>query len=200
MRIFNLEILKKRLSLLCLFAIRTKIVSGIDKMYENIETLDFLDKLNLDFVETEIPKESRWVVEYERKKMDEIMKANLDADIKEVRRQFNEDLPTLANRLTIRYGDAKAPDFLNYPILSHIPMEDIVKKVNKIQPKEVMALYQILKGRFLQQVPSPQVYDAELPFVRKLEQAIAQKNKSKTTYADILIEDHLKDIIKKIQK
>ncbi|MBQ0114307.1 MAG: hypothetical protein KBT10_00290 [Bacteroidales bacterium] len=179
---------------------RSKIVSGINRMYESIDTLNLLDKLNLDVVETEIPKESRWVVEYERKKMDEITKANLDADIKEVRHQFIEDLPSLANRLTIQYGDTKTPDFLSYPILSHIPMDDIVKKVNIIQPKEVMALYQILNGRFLQQVPSPQVYDAELPFVRNLEQALAQKQKNKTTYADILIEDCLKGVIKKIQK
>lgn len=78
-------------------------------------------------------------------------------------------------------------------------MEDIVNKVNIIQPKEVMALYQILNGRFLQQIPYPQVYDAELPFVRNLEQALAQKQKNKTTYADILIEDCLKGVIKKIK-
>lgn len=180
--------------------IRKKIRCGIDKMYDNIETLNLLDKQNLDLVETAIPKESRWVVEYEREKMNEITKANLDADIKEVHRQFIEDLPTLANRLTIQYGDTKTPDFLSYPILKHIPKKDITKKVNNIQPKEVMALYQILNGRFLQQVPYPEVYDAELPFVRNLEQALAQKNDNKTTYADILIEDYLKDIIKKIQK
>lgn len=177
-----------------------KIRCGIDKMYNNIETLNLLDKQNLNVVGTEIPEESRWVVKYEREKMDKITKANLDADIKEVLRQFNEDLPTLANRLTIQYGDTKTPDFLSYPILSHIPMEDITKKVNNIQPKEVMALYQILDGRFLQQVPYPEVYDAELPFVRNLEQALAQKNDNKATYADILIEDLLKDVIKKIQK
>lgn len=179
---------------------QTKIVSGIDKMYANVSSLGLLDKMNLDVLENDIPKESRWVVEYERKKMDEIAAKNLNDDIKEARRQFNEDLPSLANRLTIQYGDTKTPDFLSYPILSHIPMEDIVNKVNIIQPKEVMALYQILNGRFLQQVPYPQVYDAELPFVRNLEQAIVQKNISKTTYADILIEDHLKGVIKKIQK
>lgn len=179
---------------------QTKIVSGIDKMYANVSSLGLLDKMNLDVLENDIPKESRWVVEYERKKMDEIAAKNLNDDIKEARRQFNEDLSSLANRLTIQYGDTKTPDFLSYPILSHIPMEDIVKKVNIIQPKEVMALYQILNGRFLQQVPYPQVYDAELPFVRNLEQAIVQKNISKTTYADILIEDHLKGVIKKIQK
>ncbi len=180
--------------------IRKKIRCGIDKMYDNIETLNLLDKLNLDVVETEIPEESRWVVKYEREKMDKITKANLDADIKEVLRQFNEDLPTLANRLTIQYGDTKTPDFLSYPILSHIPMEDIIDKVNKIQPKEVMALYHILNGRFLEYMVDHKVYEAELTFVRNLEQALAPKNNNKITYADILIKDLLKDVIKKIQK
>ena len=132
--------------------------------------------------------------------MDEITKAKLDADIEEARRQFNEDLPTLANRLTFHYGDNNTPDFLSYPILKHIPEKDIIKKVNNIQPKEVKALYQILNGRFLQQVPYPEVYEAELPFVRNLEQALAQKNDNKTTSADILIKDHLKDVIEKIVK
>lgn len=179
---------------------RKKIRCGIDKMYDNVKTLNTLDKLNLDAVENQIPEESRWVVKYEHQKMDEITKAKLDADIEEVHRQFIEDLPTLANRLTIQYGDTKTPDFLSYPILKHILKKDITKKVNNIQPKEVMALYQILNERFLQQVPYPEVYDAELPFVRNLEQALAQKNDNKTTYADILIEDYLKDVIKKIQK
>lgn len=180
--------------------IRSKIVCGIDKMYENIKTLNLLDKLNLDVVETEIPKESRWVIEYERKKMDEITSTNLDADIIEVCRQFNEDLPALANRLTIQYGDNKTPDFLRYPILTHIPVTDIIKKVNDIQPNEVMALYHILNGRFLEYVADPNVYEAELTFVRNLEQALAQKSNNITTYADILIEDYLKGVIKKIQK
>ena len=180
--------------------IRKKIRCGIDKMYDNIETLNLLDKLNLDVVETEIPEESRWVVKYEREKMDKITKANLDADIKEVLRQFNEDLPTLANRLTIQYGDTKTPDFLSYPILSHIPMEDIIDKVNKIQPKEVMALYHILNGRFLKYMVDHKVYEAELTFVRNLEQALKERNLSKKVYADILIEDHLKGVIEKVNR
>ena len=180
--------------------IRTKIRCGIDKMYDNIETLNLLDKHNIDVVETAIPKESRWVVEYEREKMNEITKANLDVDIKEVRRQFIEDLPSLADRLTIQYGDTKTPDFRSYPILSHIPTEDIIEKVNKIQPKEVMALYHILNDRFLEHMADQKVYDAELPFVRNIEKALKQKDIKETTYADILIEDHLKGVIKKIQK
>lgn len=147
-----------------------------------------------------IPQQSRWVVEYERMKMDEVTTKNLNDEIKEVCRQFNEDLPTLANRLTVQYGDTRTPDFLDYSILCHIPAKDIVKKVNEIQPKEEMALYHILNERFLQPVSYPQVYDAELSFVRNLEQALAQKNNNPTTYADILIEDHLKTVINKIQR
>lgn len=188
------------LTSLSLEDMQTKIISGIDKMYESIDTPNLLDKLNLDVVETEIPEESRWVVRYEREKMDKITKAYLDTDIKEVLRQFNEDLPTLANRLTIQYGDTKTPDFLSYPILSHIPMEYIIDKVNKIRPKEVMALYHILNGRFLEYMAAPKVYEAELTFVRNLEHALAQKNSNKTTYADILIEDHLKGVIEKVNR
>lgn len=188
------------LTSLSLEDMQTKIISGIDKMYESIDTPNLLDKLNLDVVETEIPKESRWVVRYEHEKMDKITKANLDADIKEVCRQFIEDLPTLANRLTNRYGDSKTPDFLSYPILSHIPMEDIVKKVNEIQPKDVMALYKILNDRFLEYIADPKVSDAELSFVKKLEQALKERNPSKKVYADILIEDHLKGVIEKVNR
>ena len=79
-------------------------------------------------------------------------------------------------------------------------MEDIIDKVNKIQPKEVMALYHILNGRFLEYMAAPKVYEAELTFVRNLEHALAQKNSNKTTYADILIEDHLKGVIEKINR
>ena len=178
--------------------IEEKIRRGIDNMYAKVSSLGVLDKMNLDMLETDIPKESLWVVEYERKKMDEVTIKKLNDDIKEVCCQFNEDLPTLANRLTLQYGDTKAPDFLSYPILHHIPAKDIFEKVNKIQPKEVMALYHILNGRFLQQIADQKVYKEELLFVKNLEQALLQKQSDKKVYADILIEDLLNGEIKKI--
>ena len=179
---------------------RSKIVSGINKMYEKVDTLNILDKLNLDVVETDIPKESQWVVGYERKKMEEVTANNLATDIKEVCNQFNENLPALANRLTIQPGDNKTPDFLSYPILTRIPQTDIVPKVDEIQPKEVMALYHILNGRFLQYVADSKVYEDELQFVKNLEQALKHRKTHKKVYADILIEDHLMKVIKKILK
>lgn len=79
-------------------------------------------------------------------------------------------------------------------------MEYIIDKVNKIQPKEVMALYHILNDRFLEHMAAPKVYEAELTFVRNLKHALAQKNSNKTTYADILIENHLKGVIEKVNR
>ena len=84
--------------------------------------------------------------------------------------------------------------------MSHISKLDIEKKVNEIQPNEVMALFRILSGRFLEDVAYPSVYDAELPFLRNLEQALPQRKSDKIVYADILIEDHLIKVIEKIQK
>ena len=55
-----------------------------------------------------------------------------------------------------------------------------------------------MNDRFLEYMQDQKVYDAELPFVGSLEKALEQKDINETTYADILIEDHLKGIIKKI--
>lgn len=176
------------------------IKKGIDKLYSKISTISLIDTLNLNVSETQIPQVSQWVVAYEKEKMDKVKTFCMEKDIKEVCRQFNEDLPALANRLTIQYGNTKTPDFINYPILSHISQSDIEKKVNEIQPNEVMALYHILNDRFNKNVAYPSVYDAELVFVGQLEQALAQRKQVKKVYADILIEDYLMKVIKKIQK
>lgn len=177
--------------------LEAKIKTGIDKMYERMTTLNLLDKVNLDVVESEIPNKSRWVVEYERNKMMVVSDTTRDADIKEVCRQFNEDLPALDKRLSIQYNSTDTPDFMDYPILSHIPKEDIVKKLQDIEPKEVMALYDILNSRFIQ-VSIPKRYNTELIFVRNLTCAIDQRKSDKKVYADLLIEDYLLKTIEKI--
>ena len=177
--------------------VEDKIKAGIDKMYDKVTELSLLDKLNLDVVESEIPKESRWVIDYERQKMAVVSDAAMDADIKEVCRQFNEDLPSLDKRLSVQYNSTNAPDFMNYPILGHIPEEDIEKKIKDIQPNEVVAIYDILNSRFIQS-SMPKRYDAELKFVRSLKSAIEKRTSDKKEYADILIEDYLLKVIEKI--
>lgn len=177
--------------------VEEKIKVGIDKMYDKVTELSLLDKLNLDVVESEIPKESRWVIDYERQKMAVVSDAAMDADIKEVCRQFNEDLPALDKRLSIQYNSTNAPDFMDYPILGHIPEEDVEKKIKDIQPNEVVAIYDILNSRFIQS-SMPKRYDSELNFVRSLKRAIEKRASDKKEYADILIEDYLLKVIEKI--
>lgn len=177
--------------------VEEKIKVGIDKMYDKVTELSLLDKLNLDVVESEIPKESRWVIDYERQKMAVVSDAAMDADIKAVCRQFNEDLPALDKRLSIQYNSTNAPDFMDYPILGHIPEEDIEKKIKDIQPNEVVAICDILNSRFIQS-SMPKRYDAELKFVRSLKRAIEKRAAGKKEYADILIQDHLLKVIKRI--
>lgn len=173
------------------------IKKGIDKMYSRQKTLNVLDKLGLDATEDQIPEISRWVIEYEKLKMDTVTEASLRSDIDEVCRQFNENLSVLVNRMTAHYGQTKTPEFIDYPILKHIPEADIVQKVNTIQPKEVMALYHLIKNRF-QEMIIEKVYVEELPFVKALETALEQRKPKKRVYSDFLIEDTLLPMVKKV--
>lgn len=173
--------------------------NGIDKMYAGRQTLNVLDKIGLDATDGQIPKISRWVVEYEKAKMDIVTEASLKSYIKEVCLQFNEDLTVLVNRMTAQCEQTKMPNFINYPILKHIPETDIVQKVNTIQPKEVMALYHLIKSRFMEMVID-KVYVEELPFVKALEAALEQRKSEKKVYADYLIKDYLLPMVKKVGK
>ena len=162
-----------------------------------VRSLNILDQLNLNVVEAEIPKESRWVIDYEREKMNEIEARTMADDIKEVCRQFNEDLPALEKRLAIQYNSTKTPDFADYPILKHIPEKDVINKFQDIQPAEVMSLYYILNSRFVQ-MSLPKRYDEELSFVLNIKKAIAERHSEPLVYSDILIEDHLVKLVEKI--
>jgi len=179
--------------------IQKSVKDGIDKMYEKRTSLNVLEKTNLEVVTDEVPRISKWVVEYEKRKMDEISASSLKTDIEEACRQFNEDLPALAGRMTIQSGQTKTPDFIVYPILKHISEDDIVRKVNAIQPKDVMALYHLLKSRFIETVIQA-VYDEELTFVRIFESALEQRKPEKKEYADYLIEEQLLPLIRRINR
>jgi len=174
-----------------------KIKAGIDIFYSHIKDLNILDKLNIDVVSDQIPQNSRWVVEYEKTKMEAVTTKSLNDDIVEVIRLFNEDLSTLEKRLVVQYNSTKTPDFFDYPILSHIPAQDIINKVNVVQPSEVMAIYDILHSRFYQ-MAHPKATQGDIAFVQNLKTALEQRKPVRKEYADILIEDHLMKIVNKI--
>ena len=173
------------------------IQSGIDKFYSRITDLSILDKLNIDVVADHIPQISRWVVDYEKAKMEALTTKSLNDDIVEVVRLFNEDLAALEKRLVVQYNSTKTPDFLDYPILSHIPAQDIVNKANAIQPSEVMSITDILQSRFYQ-MAHPKATQGDVVFVKNLKQALDQRKPQRKEYSDVLIEDHLMKMVKKI--
>ena len=169
---------------------------GIDKMYSK-PFLDPLESQKLYALDQAHPKECRWVVEYEKQKMKEIFDSLREKDIIEVKRQFNEDLPALEERLTVQNGSTESPEFADYPILSKIEEIDIINKFKHIQPRDVAAICRILYSRLLQN-KNPRIYDEELEFVRKLRTAIKGHQPQEKQFSDILIEQDLNNIIKKI--
>ncbi len=177
--------------------IEAKIKVGIDIFYSHIKDLNILDKLNIDVISDQIPQISRWVVEYEKTKMEAVTTKSLNDDIVEVIRLFNEDLATLEKRLVVQYNSTKTPDFFDYPILGHIPVQDIINKVNVIQPSEVMAIYDILQSRFYQ-MDHPKATLGDIAFVQNLKAALEQRTPARKEYSDILIEDHLMKIVNKL--
>ena len=173
------------------------IIKGIDKRYENIIKLPVFSKTNLDVISAEIPATSRWVLDYIKKKIDQVSTKEIQDDIQEAIRQFNEDLPALAKRLAFDAASHNTPDFFSFPILEKIPKDTIVDKMISIQPIEIMAISSIIDSRFMHRnVNLP--LDAELSFLINISVGIQARKQTEKTLSDFLIADHLLPIIGKL--
>ena len=177
--------------------IQAIITAGIDKHYEKIVKLSPISRTNLDIISTEIPTISRWVVDYIKAKVDNQADKERKDDIEEVVRQFNEDLPALAKRLTPDLSSHRTPDFFTFPILSKIPEVIIVEKLKAAQPNEVIAISAILNSRFIKRYTNVP-FKEEAGFVLSLKKGIEARNKADKSLSSILIEDDLKPTLEKL--
>lgn len=176
--------------------IRAIITKGIDTHYQRIVKLPILTKTSLDIIAAEIPAISKWVLDYIKDKIEHQTDKEKDDDIKEVRRQFQEDLPALAQRLLPDMASHSTPDFFTFPILAKIPEEAIIEKFKVIQPNEVLAIITILNSRFIQHntnVP----YAEESIFVQNLKKGIEARGETQAL-TDCLIKDHLLPILENL--
>ena len=176
--------------------IRAIITKGIDTHYHRIVKLPILTKTSLDIIAAEIPAISKWVLDYIKVKIEHQADKEKNDDIKEVRRQFQEDLPALAQRLLPDMASHSTPDFFTFPILAKIPEEAIIEKFKVIQPNEVLAISTILNSRFIQHntnVP----YAEESIFVQNLKKGIEARGETQAL-ADYLIKDHLQPTLDKL--
>lgn len=177
--------------------IQAIIIAGIDEHYDKIVKLSPISRTNLDIISSETPTISRWVVDYIKAKVDNQADKERKGDIEEVVRQFNEDLPALAKRLTPDLSSHTTPDFFTFPILSKIPEEIIVEKLKAAQPNEVIAISAILDSRFIKRNTNVPFIE-EAGFVLSLKKGIEARFKADKSLSSILIEDNVKPIIEKL--
>lgn len=175
------------------------ITKGIDKMYSRIADITQIMKNSLNMIEYEIPKISKWVIEYEKGKMEEVTAQKKKKDIEDISQQFSKDLEAFSKRITTTYGDSRTPDFIDTPILLHIPEETVIEKMKNISPKEILALYKILDFRFNPSNTLVKV-NLELPFIYNIEKGLSMRDKAKKRFSDYLIEDNLNKKIAKIKE
>jgi hypothetical protein len=174
------------------------ITNGIDKMYLRIADVTSIMKNSLNMIEYEIPEISKWVIKYEKGKMEEVSAQKKKSEIEDISQQFSKDIEALSKRITSSYGDSKTPDFIDTPILSYIPEETVIEKMKDISPREILALGNILNFRF---EPSNTLVkiNLELPFIHNIEKGISMRKKGKR-FSDYVIEDYLNKIIEKIKE
>ena len=175
------------------------ITKGIDKMYSRIADITQIMKNSLNMIEYEIPKISKWVIEYEKGKMEEVTAQKKKKDIEDISQQFSKDIEALSKRITSSYGDSKTPDFIDTPILSYIPEEIVIEKMKDISPKEILALGNILDFRFDPSNTLVKV-NLELPFIYNIEKGLSMRDKAKKRFSDYVIEDYLNKKIAKIKE
>ncbi len=174
------------------------ITNGIDKMYLRIADVTSIMKNSLNMIEYEIPEISKWVIKYEKEKMEEVSAQKKKSEIEDICQQFSKDIEALSKRITSSYGDSKTPDFIDTPILSYIPEETVIEKMKDISPREILALGNILNFRFEPSNTHVKI-NLELPFIHNIEKGISMRKKEKR-FSDYVIEDYLNKIIEKIKE
>lgn len=179
--------------------IQSIITTGIDKHYANVLKLSPIAKTNLDVVSAEIPDLSRWVVDYIKSKIEKQTDKERKNDIEDVNRQFKEDLPALARRLTPDMSSHTTPDFFTFPILSKIPEADVVEKLMTVQPDEVIAISSILDSRFIKRNTNVPLKE-ESGFILSIQKGIEARDKTGKSLSDFLIEDDIKPMLETLLK
>ena len=120
-------------------------------------------------------------------------------DIEDVNRQFKEDLPALARRLTPDMSSHTTPDFFTFPILSKIPEADVVEKLKTVQPDEVIAISSILDSRFIKRNTNVPLKE-ESGFILSIQKGIEARDKTGKSLSDFLIEDDIKPMLETLLK
>lgn len=163
------------------------IKEGID-LFSNRVKVDFLLKNNLQIVRRSISESVVWVYDYIMEKIVQKETEQEKEEIKLLEQNFCNNLQAVITDCTcVPYGST--PKYFNIPILNHIREEKIVEKISKAEPYDIYLLEILLRERY-EKVLTATVKE-ELPFIKRLKNAISGANINSPKLSNILIKKYL---------
>lgn len=160
---------------------------GIDLFSDRITDTTSLKK-DLQMIREDISKSVVWIYDYILEKISEKEDAQYRADIELLEKNFCENLESVITDCA--YNPlGHIPKYFNIPILNHIREEKIIEKISKTEPHDIYLLEILLRERYEKVLTA--ILKEELPFIKRLKNAISGANINSPKLSNILIKKYL---------
>lgn len=167
--------------------IENGIKEGIDLFSDRLTITPLLTN-NIKMLLRDIPKSVVWIYDYIIEKISEKEEAQKKSDIELLEQNFCENLQAvITDCACVPYGPT--PKYFNIPILNHIREEKIEEKISKAEPHDIYLLEILLIERY--EKVSTDIVKEELPFIKRLKNAISRTNIDSPKLSNILIKKSL---------
>ena len=167
--------------------IENGIKEGIDLFSNRISITPLLTN-NIKMLLRDIPKSVVWIYDYIIEKISEKEEAQRKSDIELLEQNFCENLESVVTDCACApYGPT--PKYFNIPILNHIREEKIEEKISKAEPHDIYLLEILLRERYEKVLTD--IVKEELPFIKRLKNAISRTNIDSLKLSNILIKKYL---------
>lgn len=167
--------------------IENGIKEGIDLFSNRISITPLLTN-NIKMLLRDIPKSVVWIYDYIIEKISEKEEAQRKSDIELLEKNFCENLESVITDCA--YNPlGHIPKYFNIPILNHIREEKIIEKISKAEPYDIYMLEILLRERY--EKVSTDIVKEELPFIKRLKNAISGTNIDAPKLSNILIKTYL---------
>lgn len=167
--------------------IENGIKEGVDLFSDRITITPLLTN-NIKMLLRDIPKSVVWIYDYIIEKISEKEEAQRKSDIELLEKNFCENLESVITDCA--YNPlGHIPKYFNIPILNHIREEKIIEKISKAEPYDIYMLEILLRERY--EKVSTDIVKEELPFIKRLKNAISGTNIDSPKLSNILIKTYL---------
>ncbi len=168
---------------------------GIDIFNQKINIVSFLTKQSLQMVKSDIPECTQWVLSYIQDRLSSIEEVQFRDEVEILERNFEENFEAFLTSFIIQPGNT--PKYYSTPILNHLSKECIERKVQNLEPNDVIGLQHLIEERHIKNSRAD-IYNEEKIFLDRLKAAIDGLDLRKDKISDVLIASHLKPTINKL--